>query len=154
MGSIRIKSGITLVEILVVTALIGLIAVVFTVFSFSRKSEKSIASKNDTLYTLKKTMSILESNLSNISNIIEIEENGIIARLNNGKRISFYIDGNQDLIMASLKGIDEKVIAKEISEFEIKPVSLNKMMLLKFMIKIGDNDDYTAKDSVLLRYYR
>jgi len=154
MGNIKLKNGITLIEILVVTALVGLISIAFIAFSFSRKSEQSISSKNDDLFNLKKAMSILQSNLSTISNIIEIGEDYIIARKICGKRVSFYIDEKGNLIMATLKGIDEKKIVSGISKFNISIIKIKKSALLKYSLKIGKKGDFEATDSIFLRYLR
>jgi len=148
-----IKKGLTLVEILIVLAIIGMLSVVFSWWSMSRKSGKGISSRNLSLYNLKTAMTDMSENLMYISHIIEISDNELIAKKIDGKRISYYVNDKNELIRASLKKLDERIIAKNIKDIRFKLLSYNNKKLIKFEVSVS-NGDLSAKSAMYLRYYK
>lgn len=147
-----LKKGFTLIEILIVTGLIGLISIVFSWSILSKKTGSKISNENISLYNAKKAMTELNNTLLNISNIIEIGDDEIIAKDLNDKHFSFYINEKNDLIKASLKGIDEKIVTTNIKNLKFKLLIHKNYKLLKFEIVMFDN--FCLRSSVFLRYYK
>lgn len=144
------KINFTLVELIVVIAIMGLCSSIGAYYFFSKKQETSIVSSDINFISAKKVMIYIRKTFLNAEKIQKYSKNSITFWDNKNKQKTLYLDGNS-LKETDFKGIDEKIIAKNINEFIIMPIGLMGRQTIKFLVSAGKTNSVFIETAICIR---
>lgn len=150
------RAGFTMVEIIVVLAIVGLIATVTGWYVFAGRTEATTASRNIFFHEARRGLTRIVSDLRKSQEIQAIlDDKGIEYRDENGDIVSLTLQGN-----TIVRKVDqqEEVIANHVTAFSVKTVPPVIRKTLDIFISCGpdssqpgDSDNISLNTAIFIR---